>query len=110
MDLRISVEDKTTHQLVKLEGDVTVQTAQEFEERIAELASAGSDKFVIDMSDMQSIDSRGAGMLVHIHHYGTIYFAGIQSSVREVLERLMLIQKFKICRKVAEAEKKITGD
>ncbi len=56
--------DDTTH-LIAVRGEVHVSTAPEFSERLNEAIATGKTGVVIDMSDVEFIDSTGLSVLLN---------------------------------------------
>lgn len=107
MDITIKAEKRDGYHLITVGGDVSIETSYLLDKKISELASDGNDNFIIDLSGVHMLDSRGAGTLVKINYYARVFFVDLPVQVREVVERLMLLEKFRVCRTIQDAEKRL---
>jgi anti-sigma B factor antagonist len=63
-DLSIDLRATDGQAVVRLEGELDVYTAPRLRERLAEIISDGHCHIVIDLADLEFIDSTGIGVLV----------------------------------------------
>ena len=64
MDLTISTREAEGRTVVSVAGEIDVYTAPRLREEITELVAAGTYDLVIDMSEVEFLDSTGLGVLV----------------------------------------------
>ena len=64
MDLTITTREAAGRTVVSVVGEIDVYTAPRLREEITELVAAGSYDIVIDMSEVEFLDSTGLGVLV----------------------------------------------
>jgi len=103
--LTIETEKLKNCVVVHLSGEMTIQSADELEEEISVLLSQGASHFVLDLDKLEFLDSRGAAKLNKLsqQYNGDLVFAAIPVNIREVLERLMLAERFTIYKTVEKA-------
>ena len=64
MDLTITTREAEGRTVVSVAGEIDVYTAPRLREEITELVAAGTYDIVIDMSEVEFLDSTGLGVLV----------------------------------------------
>ena len=64
MDLTITTREAEGRTVVSVAGEIDVYTAPRLREEITELVAAGTYDLVIDMSEVEFLDSTGLGVLV----------------------------------------------
>jgi anti-sigma B factor antagonist len=64
VDLTISTREAEGRTVVSVAGEIDVYTAPRLREEITELVAAGTYDLVIDMSEVEFLDSTGLGVLV----------------------------------------------
>jgi anti-sigma B factor antagonist len=64
VDLTISTREAEGRTVVSVAGEIDVYTAPRLREEITELVAAGTYDIVIDMSEVEFLDSTGLGVLV----------------------------------------------
>lgn len=64
MDLKISVKNINAIPVLELEGEVDVYTAPKIKSQLVELINNGKYKIVIDLDNVDFMDSSGLGVLV----------------------------------------------
>ena len=67
MDLTITTREAEGRTVVSVAGEIDVYTAPRLREEITELVAAGTYDIVIDMSEVEFLDSTGLGVLVGAH-------------------------------------------
>lgn len=64
MDFELSVEDRGEVAIVAVRGDLDISTSPGLRNRLVELATGPVSKLVIDLEDIEFLDSTGLGVLV----------------------------------------------
>jgi anti-sigma B factor antagonist len=64
VDLTIATREAAGRTVVSVGGEIDVYTAPRLREEITELVAAGTYDLVIDMSEVEFLDSTGLGVLV----------------------------------------------
>ena len=84
-----------------LRGTIYVEDAKEITEKLGALIEAGQTRLLIDLSQVEYIDSSGLGMLIRIQKIavrngGNVVLKGVQGLVRELFEMTRLTTLFTI--------------
>jgi anti-sigma B factor antagonist len=66
MDFTVAKQDRDGVLVVSPRGEIDVYTAPELKEQAASAIEEGADRVVIDMSDVDFMDSSGLGVLVSL--------------------------------------------
>ncbi len=87
--------------LVNLSGSIYVEEAAQLRESLLGYTAKGYKIFIIDVSEVDYIDSSGLGTLVAIHKRalqsgGNVIIKGLQGLVKDVFELTRLTQVFEI--------------
>jgi len=87
--------------LLRLSGRMYVEEAVQLRDSLSGYIEKGHRTFIIDLSDVDYIDSSGLGMLVAIHKKalqkgGSVIIKGINGLVKELFELTRLTQVFEI--------------
>ena len=87
--------------LVHLSGDIYVEEAAQLRESLIGYLENGHRMFIIDLSDVDYIDSTGMGTLVAIRkralqNGGSVIIKGINGLVKEIFELSRLTKVFEI--------------
>lgn len=64
MDLNIEVETKDGFSIVGVKGEVDVFTAPKLREQLIDLVDQGQNQIIVDLEDVDFLDSTGLGVLV----------------------------------------------
>ena len=64
MDLRMEVTERDGSALLVVHGEIDVSTGPRLREQLVELAAAGHQRVVVDLDDVDFLDSTGLGVLV----------------------------------------------
>lgn len=86
---------------VSLSGSIYVEEAAQLRESLLGYTAKGYKTFIIDVSEVDYIDSSGLGTLVAIHkralqNGGNVIIKGLQGLVKDVFELTRLTQVFEI--------------
>jgi anti-sigma B factor antagonist len=97
MNLKISVEGNGQRRTVRLEGECDIASAPELRESLRPLVPPDVNDLVVDVSDLEFIDSTGLGVIVGALRRireggGELTLAGAKGPVRRVLEVTRLDQ------------------
>ncbi len=64
MDLSLETRHENGHTIIEVGGEVDVYTAPKLRDRISELVADGNYNILIDMENVEFLDSTGLGVLV----------------------------------------------
>lgn len=64
MDLTLDTREQGGHTLVAVGGEIDVYTAPRLRDKLTELVNAGHHSLIIDMENVDFLDSTGLGVLV----------------------------------------------
>jgi anti-sigma B factor antagonist len=64
VDLSLDTRHENGHTIIEVGGEIDVYTAPKLRDRISELVADGNYKLVIDMENVDFLDSTGLGVLV----------------------------------------------
>lgn len=92
---------------MNVSGEVDLHTAPMLRERIHELTEQGTDRIVLDLSELSFMDSTGLGVLVAglkrlKSRDGELVLAGMQDPVKKILQVTGLDKVFDMRSSVAE--------
>ena len=86
--------------LVPAEKRLDAVVAQPFKQALTEAAEDGSKRIIIDLSNVEFMDSAGLGALVSLHRLigeeGTVAISGAQSGVTTILNLTQLDRIFQV--------------
>ncbi len=87
--------------IIKADGDLNAETADEFVESIGKLVDAGLRSIIIDCSELDHISSCGLAVLVRLHRrmeekIGDVKIAAVKSLIVNVLRMTRLNKVFSI--------------
>jgi len=105
LDVRIDERDEWT--VVTLSGQLDVATAPDLRQALQEAQYAGAHRVVLDLADLQFLDSFGLGVLVGglrraRLHGGRLVLAAANDRIRQILEVTGLDHTFQLADDVAE--------
>ena len=88
---RVHVEREDDHALVRISGDLDIYTSSDLRTELLTLADAQERTVVVDLSDVEFIDSTGLGVLVLAQkrlrqHGGEIVLRSPSAKTRTILE------------------------
>ncbi len=106
MDL--SVEEKGSVQLIVMKGSLDANTSKDARETFNALLNQGNQEFVVDLSEVEFIDSSGLGALVGFFKKvrigeGDVKLAGMRDSIHKIFELTRLDKVFPIFNSVESA-------
>lgn len=64
MDLGLDVMEQNGYTILSVKGEVDVYTAPRLRERLVELVTEGARKIIVDLEQVEFLDSTGLGVLV----------------------------------------------
>jgi anti-sigma B factor antagonist len=108
-DLSIQVDHLGPHPVVRLSGDVDVESSPALTETLTTVqAGLGAEPLVLDLTEVEFLDSSGLGVLVAAHQRaslqgGTLVLAGLHPRVAKVLRITKLNKVFTVADSVDEA-------
>lgn len=89
---------------VKIRGEVDIYTVDEFRAAIEDLIARGGDKILLDLTEMDYIDSTGIGVLIELRkksmekNQGTVLY-GARKNVVKLLDLTGISQIFEMAEK-----------
>jgi len=108
MDLRLEVTEQDSVSVLGVCGEVDVSTAPRLRQAIIELASEGRSQLVVDLDQVEFLDSTGLGVLVSGLKRcrslgGDLVLVCSQARILRVLDITRLNRAFAVCSSTAEA-------
>lgn len=99
--------------LKPLEKRIDASTATEFKSRVVDFINAGNAKIVIDLADVDFIDSSGLGAFVStlktMGEHGELALCGIKATVMSLFRLTRMDKVFRIFSTDREAAEKLSG-
>ena len=97
--IKSEIVDNRIH--IILQGTIYVEDAKEMTEKLVALIESGQTRLLLDLSQVEYIDSSGLGMLIRIQKIavrndGNVVLKGVQGLVRELFEMTRLTAIFTI--------------
>ena len=108
-DLSVQVDELGPHLLVRLSGDVDLESAPALTETLRTLLETiGAKPLVLDLTEVEFMDSSGLGVLVGVHQQaavqgGALILAGPHPRVAKILRITKLDKVFTVVDTVDEA-------
>ncbi|RMF78462.1 MAG: anti-sigma factor antagonist [Planctomycetota bacterium] len=101
--------DGAEQPLVRLRGEIDLRSSPMLRERLLDLVERRPQRVILDLSDVQYMDSSGVGTVVELKRRldragAPIVLVGLQPRVRSVFEITKLDQFFKIVDTVEQAQ------
>jgi len=108
VDLSLSTRSVGDHTVVVVGGEIDVYTAPKLREQLIDLVSAGSYHIVVDMENVEFLDSTGLGVLVGglkrvRAHDGSLRLVCTQERILKIFRITGLTKVFPIHASVDEA-------
>ncbi len=108
MDLRLDVSERDGWAVLSVGGEVDVATAPRLREQLIELVNGGHHRIVVDLSEVEFLDSTGLGVLVGAlkrvrTHDGDLALVCTESRILKVFEITGLTKVFAMHKSVDEA-------
>ncbi len=108
MDLRLEVTEQSGVTVVGVQGEVDVSTAPRLRQQLVETSSSGQDRVVVDLTQVDFLDSTGLGVLVSgLKRFrtlgGDLYLVCVSSRILKVFEITGLTAVFSLHDTVAAA-------
>jgi anti-sigma B factor antagonist len=100
--------------IVTVRGRVTIGKIEEFDKFLQDLLSAGRTRFVLDMKDLDHIDSCGIGVLICFNERvkkigGAVRVANPHAKINKIFTMMSLDAFFSIDGDVAESIRQLDG-
>lgn len=108
MDVRLDVTDRDGWSVVEAGGEIDVATAPRLREQLLTLVNDGHHNIVVDLEDVEFIDSTGLGVLIGAlkrvrSHEGDLRLVATENRILKIFEITGLTQVFTINESVDEA-------
>ena len=90
-EIRLRVSEQDGVCVVEVLGEVDVHTSPQLREQLVALIESGANDIVLDMSELEFLDSTGLGVLVGalkrlVARHGTLVLRSPREATRKVLE------------------------
>lgn len=92
MELSLSTRAQQDHMVLSVGGEIDVYTAPQLRQRLIELVEAGSKHIIVDMEQVEFLDSTGLGVLVG----GLKRVRALDGSLRLVCSQERILKIFRI--------------
>ncbi|HOX29170.1 MAG TPA: STAS domain-containing protein [bacterium] len=106
----ISLKHDAKCNVIRLKGDLAHDTVGSVQASMQALTIGNMEPLVFDFSDLDFIDSKGAGFLLQLKQKAKgrkIVLVGLSSPIFNVLERLQVTEQYKVFRTLDEAMMKL---
>jgi anti-sigma B factor antagonist len=108
VDLKLETRDENGRTIVKVGGEIDVYTAPKLREQLVELVGAGKYHLIVDMEDVDFLDSTGLGVLVGglkrvRAHDGSLRLVCTQERILKIFRITGLTKVFPISDSVEQA-------
>ena len=108
MDLDLNVRKEGDHAVLEVGGEIDVYTAPKLREKLIELVSDGSYHLIVDLENVDFLDSTGLGVLVGglkrvRNHDGSLQLVCTQEKILKIFRITGLTKVFPIHSSVSEA-------
>ncbi len=115
MDLDLNVRKEGEHAVLEVAGEIDVYTAPKLREKLIELVSEGSYHLIVDLENVDFLDSTGLGVLVGglkrvRNHDGSLQLVCTQEKILKIFRITGLTKVFPIHASVAEAAASTTEE
>jgi len=101
------MDDSGMVDVLKLTGELAWDTAPAMEKTIEKFAGRPDVPLAIDLSGLEFIDSKGVSFLLRMRFAfedKAVSLVSIPPNIKKVLERTFVMNRFRVCRNVAEIE------
>jgi len=108
MDVVVGVEERGEVTVVRASGDLDVATAPRLREQVVRLIAGGRNQIVLDLDDVDFVDSTGLGVIVGLLKRartlgGDLRLVSTRPGLRRILELTALDQALPLAASVEEA-------
>ena len=108
MDLTLTTQREGEATVVVVKGEIDVYTAPKLREQLIDLVTAGAYNLIVDMQNVEFLDSTGLGVLVGAlkrvrTHDGSLRLVCTQDRILKIFRITGLTKVFPIHASVAEA-------
>ncbi|MFL6204606.1 MAG: STAS domain-containing protein [Acidimicrobiales bacterium] len=114
MDLVVQESDREGWAVVRASGDLDLTTAPRLRERVVKVVTGGQPHVVLDLQQVDFVDSTGLGVLVGLlkrtrSQGGDLRLVSTRLSLQKVLELTSLDQALPLARTVDDALSETAG-
>ena len=108
MDLVVQVDDRDGWAVARASGDLDLTTAPRLRERIVQVIAGGQPQVVLDLQEVDFVDSTGLGVLVGLlkrtrSQGGDLRLVSTRTGLRKILELTALERALPLAATVEEA-------
>ena len=109
--MNIEVKQQGDIKVLQCGGSLDADTVASFKKIAYELVDEGSNRFVVDMSHLDFVDSMGLGVLISLlrrvrQREGDVKVSGLSDEVKTIFEITRLHRLFDVCADADAAVKK----
>ena len=109
--MNIEVKQQGDIKVLQCGGSLDADTVASFKKIVYELVDEGSNRFVVDMSHLDFVDSMGLGVLISLlrrvrQREGDVKVSGLSDEVKTIFEITRLHRLFDVCADADAAVKK----
>lgn len=111
--MKVKIQDYNDVTVVQLQGELDGEVAEMFQNTISDVIAKSKTGIVLDMKEIEFIDSKGLGKLLWARDYcrankRELRIAGLDENCRKILEITRLENEFDHYDELAEAVKSFT--
>ena len=108
MDLVVQVDERDGWAVVRASGDLDLTTSPRLRERVVQVVSGGQPQIVLDLDDVDFVDSTGLGVVVGLlkrtrSQGGDLRLVSTRRSLQKILELTSLAHALPLAGTVDEA-------
>ncbi len=112
MALSLKIKSTQTTHVVSLKGELAFDTVGALKNYLDGLPELNRLPVVLDMSEVEFVDSKGAGFIVQLNERLSregLFISELQPQIKEIFRRLFLLERLKVFKKTEEAVNEAPG-